>query len=76
MKERCKDLIHQRVRLTRELVTNGGDVYKVGHEFIVMGSWRGLFTLGTAMRSGQRVDIRKVRRSTFEVLGPAKVEIV
>ncbi len=66
MKERCKDLIGKRVRLTRDVRTGAGS-YAKGCEFRVLSTWRGLyelFSFGPPARG-----IRKLSRKAFEIVG-------
>jgi hypothetical protein len=42
---RCKSLIGERVRLTRDVTTKGGKVYAAGSLWRVSNTWRGRFDL-------------------------------
>lgn len=71
-KLKARDHARRRVRLTRDLVTNGGSKFFKGEVMIIYGTWRGRFHMESELRPPK--EIRQVSKSAFKlILGPRVV---
>lgn len=70
---KLRDFIGRRARLLATIETRGGDLYRRGTEVVIVGVWRGRFTLGTTEDPkpgyARRILVRHVSRYAVKVLG-------
>lgn len=63
-----RDMVGKKVRLLRELKTNGGLVFKKGRVMVVDGATNGLHLKGLIVRGGSANYIRSVKREDVELV--------
>jgi hypothetical protein len=64
-KERCKDLIGRRARLTRDVLRRDGIKFRKGTVVEIEGTWRGDFHVVAVVTGG---SVRRLDRSCLELL--------
>lgn len=69
---KLRDLVGRRARLVATIETRGGDRYPRGTEVVIVGVWRGRFTLGATEDPkpgyARRVLMRHINRDAVKVI--------